>query len=99
MSKFKVGDLCIYKHVTNLKNQPENYGKLFTLKKFVGKRPGVADDSHWEIDSVLKYNDGKYYNLCPEFAMQKLDNPPDDVVDEMLSITGKPPAVKLKEKV
>ena len=93
MSKFKVGDVCMYKPVGQ--DNPKNLGKIFTLVKYLGKVSGIKHNDSWETDTTFVYTDGSIENLCPEFAMRKLDNPGDDAVDEMVSLVG--PAPKIKE--
>ncbi len=94
MSNFKVGDVCMFK-ASDVSYTGVNLGKIFTLVKYIGENANLWGKKLWETDTTFVYTDGSIKNLCPEFAMRKLDNPGDDAVDEMVSLVG--PAPKIKE--
>jgi len=94
MHNFKVGDVCITR--SDQIQVKENIGKIFTL---VRKRSPlqfwrVGYQNTWEADTEFKYGNGNTGNFIGEAHMRKLDNPGDDVVDEMITLVGKAPAVK-----
>lgn len=93
MSNFKVGDVCMFK-TQDLSYRGSNLNKIFTLVRYVGKLSGVNHRKMWEIDTMLKYDNGTQRPYCDETLMVKLDNPDNDAVDEMVALVGKASVVK-----
>lgn len=63
----------------------ENTGIVVTVGKFIGKFENAKEYSEasnlWEINKAVKFLDGKFYKMCSEGYLQRIDDDTNTVDD------------------
>lgn len=50
-----------------------NIGKIMTVGKFIGKKPGFRGIM-WEVDQLVMYLTGEYFLFAPEHSLERIDD-------------------------
>lgn len=51
-----------------------NTGTVVRVGNFIGKTKGINDDKLWEVDKMMSYSNNRFYPLCPERFLVRIDN-------------------------